>query len=75
VYRKRTANDIIPNHFCHQPERKLAAIRYLINRHSTRIMSETNKRKEYDTIKQVIRNIRNNYEINILNKITLITDT
>lgn len=38
-------------------------------------MNKTNKRKEYDTIKQEIHNTRNNYEVKILNKITLIIDT
>jgi len=76
VYRKHTATDIIiTNDSCHQPERKPIAIRYLINRLSTLLMNETNKRKEYDTIKQVIHNTRNNYEENISNKITLIIDT
>ena len=36
-------------------------------------MNKTNKRKEYDTIKQILHN--NKYDVKILNKITCITDT
>jgi len=56
VYRKPTATNIIPNDSCHPPEQKLAAITCLINRLSTYPMNETNKRKEYNIIKQIIRN-------------------
>ena len=57
VYRKPTATDIIiPNYSFHPPEQKLAAIRYMVNRLSTYPINETNKRKEYDTIKQILHN-------------------
>ena len=57
VYIKRIATDIIiPNDSCHPTELKLAAIKYLINRISIYPMNETNKIKEYDTIKQETHN-------------------
>jgi len=45
----------------------------LINHLSTYPTNETNKRKECDTIKQILRN--NKYDVKILNKITCTTDT
>ena len=73
VYRKPTATDNIPNDSCHPPEQKLAAIRCLIICLSTYPMNETNKRKEYDIIKQILCN--NKYDVKILNEITHTTDT
>jgi hypothetical protein len=55
VYRKPTANAIIiPNDSCHPPEQNLAVIRYLVHSLSTYPINETNKRKQYDTIKQIL---------------------
>ena len=59
---------VIPNYSCHLPEQKLSAIRYLTNRLSTYPMNEKNKRKEYDTLKQILYN--NKYGTRILNDIT-----
>jgi len=74
VYRKPTATDIIiPNDSCHPPEQNLAAVRYLVNHLSTYPINETNKRQEYDTIKQILHN--NKYDVKILNRINGKTDT
>jgi hypothetical protein len=55
AYRKPTTTDIIiPNDSYLPPEQKLAAIKYLVNRLSTYSTNETNKRKEYDTRKQIL---------------------
>ena len=54
IYRKPTARDIIvPIDSCLPPEQKLAAIRILVKRLSTYRMCEANKRKEYNTIKNI----------------------
>jgi hypothetical protein len=74
VYRKLAATGIIiPNDSCHLPEQKLAAIRYLVNRLSTYTINVTNKRQQYDTIKQILHN--NKYNVKILNRINSKTDT
>jgi hypothetical protein len=72
VYRNPTATDIIiPNDSCQPPEEKLTGVRYLVNRFSTYLINEINKKEEYDTIKQILRN--NKYDVNILNRINRIT--
>ena len=45
----------------------MAAIKYLVNCLLTYPMSGTNKKKEYDTMKQILLN--NKYEVKILDKI------
>ena len=45
----------------------MAAIRYLANRLITYSINDTNKKKEYDTIKQIMRN--NKYDTQISDKI------
>jgi hypothetical protein len=59
---------IIPNDSCHPPKHKLAAIRYLTNSLSTFPMNETDKRKENDTIQQIIYNSK--CDTAILNKVS-----
>ena len=55
VYRKSAVTDIIiPKDSNHPLEHKRAAIRYLANRLTTYPLSNTNKEKEYDTIKQIL---------------------
>jgi len=57
AHRKSIATDIIiPNDSCHPSEQKLGAIRYLVNRLSTYPINETNRRKEYNTIKEILHN-------------------
>lgn len=74
VYRKSTATDIIiPSDSCHPPEQKLTGIRYLVNRISTYTINEINKKNEYDTIKQILRN--NKYVVKFLNRNNRINDT
>jgi len=74
VYRKPTATDIIiPNDSRHPPEQKLAAVRYLVNRLSTYPINETNKRQEYDAIKQMLHSDK--YDVKILNRINRKPDT
>ena len=47
--------------------------RYLVSCLLTYLICETNKRKEYDTIKQILFN--NKYDVKILDKITVTNDT
>jgi len=73
VYRKPTATDIIiSNDSCNPPEQKLATIKYLVNRLSAYPINETNKGKEYGTIKQILHN--NKQDVKILNRINCTTD-
>jgi len=58
---------IIPIDFCHPPEQKLAAVRYLVNRLATHPINETSKTLECNTIKQILHN--NKYDVEILNRI------
>jgi hypothetical protein len=52
IYRKPTATDtIIPNDLCHPPEYKMPALSHLAIRLLTYPMNDTNKKKEYYTIK------------------------
>ena len=68
IYRKPTASDtVIPNDSGHPLEHKMAAIRYLTNRLVTYPMNNTNKKKEYHTVKQTLLN--NKYDAKILDKI------
>ena len=59
--------------YIYPPEHELAAIKYLVNRLTTYPICEINKRKEYDTIKQILYN--NKYDVKILDKITPTNDT
>ena len=57
IYRKpTTADTIIPNNSNHPPEQRMAAIRYLDNQLITYSMNDIHKKKEYDIIKQTMRN-------------------
>jgi len=57
AHRKPNATDIIiPNDSSHPPQQKLGAIRYMVYRLSTYTINKTNKRKEYDAIKQILHN-------------------
>ena len=50
----------------------MAAIKCLVNRLLTYLMCETNKKREYNTIKQIFLN--NKYDVKILDKIILTND-
>jgi hypothetical protein len=74
IYRKPTATDIIiPIDSWHPPEHRMAAVRYLANLMLTYPMNDTNKKKEYNTIKQILHN--NKYDAKILDKIILTINT
>ena len=50
----------------------MAAIRYLVNRLLNHPLSETNKKEEYDTIKQIL--LKNKYDVKILDKMISTND-
>ena len=55
------------------PEQKLAAVRYFANRLATYPLNETNKKKEYNTVKEILLN--NKYDTQILDKISTRNNT
>ena len=78
IYRKPTATDtIILNASCHQHEHKIAAIRYLANCIVSYPMKDTNKKKEYHTVKQILLNKQYDNKIldKVLERITLTKNT
>jgi len=57
VHRKPTTTDIIiPNDSCHPNEHKTAAIRYYHNRLDTYRLTHQNRKKEKETIRQILAN-------------------
>jgi len=61
VYRKPTTRDtIIPKDSCHPHEHKLTTIRF-VTKNGKHNLNIINTEKEYNTIKQVLRN--NKYDI------------
>jgi hypothetical protein len=55
VYRKpTTTNSIIPNDSCHPIHHKVAAIKFLTNRHDTYRLNNKNKQIESDTVDQIL---------------------
>jgi len=57
VYRKPTTTDItIPNDSCHPNEHKTAAFRYYQNRLDTYRLTPENRKKEKETIQQILAN-------------------
>jgi hypothetical protein len=67
IYRKPTQTDIIiPNDSCHPYEHKISAINYLINRANTYPITKEAKKKEFQTIQNILGN--NKYYNYIINK-------
>jgi len=56
VYRKPTTYIIIHNDSCHPNEHKTATIRYYRNRLDTYRLTPENKKKEKETIRQILAN-------------------
>jgi hypothetical protein len=57
IYRKPTTTDLIlHNNSCHPYEHKESAINYLYNRMNTYKITEENKNKEEEIIKQLLNN-------------------
>jgi hypothetical protein len=67
VYRKPTMTDtIIPKHSCHPPEHKSATIKFMTNQRDTYCLSDENKVKENNIIKQILHN--NKYDTTDLHR-------
>jgi hypothetical protein len=70
IFRKPTTTDhIIPSDSCHPIEHKLCAIRFLHNRMNTYPITDTHKKTERNTIRQILS--ANRYNDTIMNTVSL----